>query len=594
MTTVIQESSPTKPRPSLLDGGGRDLSVDEAASALRVLRHGVVDESTSRFLLPPAVRATVSPVIAALRWATVMFGVVFAAPDANNGDLAVVVSLAIALFHTTWRTFRPLRLADRQFRYQALAIADGVILGLAVGISGGFDSPFVLCLLAVTAVAAFGWGIRLGLATLGATIVGMTITGLSTNAGLNLGAQSSFTVLLTILIIIGLLAFGRIRLLEAERRRANLAGRIDTLSETNDLLHILNQVARTLPTSLDLREALAAARDQLTDAFDATVVALVVVDESGEHWTPQLSDGCSLAPSASRDELHPYLQQVLDSDSSLLVPDFDGGLAPASRTGVYTALRTRGKTVGLLAVEHESPGMYSSRELHLVDGLAEVLALTVDNARWFRRLRTLGAEEERSRIARDLHDRLGQWLTYISFELERIMQDDAKSAPELDHLYGDVQMAIDELRETLRQLRAGVTAEKPLTVVARDHLDRFGSRGKTKTVFTVVSPGASMSLAVENELLRIIQEALNNIEKHAMASSVEVIWDVRDDGADLTIRDDGRGFDLARSVRESAYGLVGMRERADSVGATIDVSSSPGRGTEITVHVPREARGAIA
>lgn len=594
MTTVVQEAGPTPQRPSMLDAPGRTLSVDEAAAALRVLRHGTVDESTRDFRLPPAVRATVSPVITALRWAAVMFGVVFAAPEANSGDIAVVVSLGIALFHTTWRTFRPLRLADHRFRYQVLAMADGLIIGLAVGVSGGFDSPFLLAILAVIAVSSFGWGITVGLATLGAGIVGMTLTGIGSNAGLNLAARTSLTVLLTMLAIIGLLHFGRIRLLEAERRRVSLAGRLDTLSETNDLLHILNQVARTLPTSLDLREALAAARTQLHEAFDAKVVALLVVDESGRYWTPQLSEGCTLAPSLEHDQLHPVLRQVLDTSEPLLLSEVTDGLAPTSRAGIYTALRTRGKTVGLLAVEHTESHWFSQRELHIVDGLAEVLALTVDNARWFRRLRTLGAEEERSRIARDLHDRLGQWLTYISFELERIMAAENTPSSELDHLYGDVQMAIEELRETLRQLRAGISDDKPLSVVAREHLDRFGNRGTTETVFSVVSPGRALTVPVENELLRIIQEALNNIEKHAMASRIEVIWDVGDDEAQLTIRDDGKGFDLARSVRESAYGLVGMRERADSIGATIDVVSAPGEGTEIIVDIPRESRGAIA
>jgi signal transduction histidine kinase len=234
-------------------------------------------------------------------------------------------------------------------------------------------------------------------------------------------------------------------------------------------------------------------------------------------------------------------------------------------------------------VEHRDRGHYSQRDVRIMEGLADVLALTVDNARSFQRLRTLGAEEERSRIARDLHDRLGQWLSYISFELERIISTTPDGSDELDRLYADVQTAIDELRETLRQLRSGVTADRSLEVVARELVERFNARGETLGTLTVTHPGARLPVRVENELLRVLQESLSNVAKHARADRVEVTWDVVDGSGTLMIADDGRGFDAARGVRDSAYGLVGMRERADVVGARISIESVPGQGTTVTI-----------
>ena len=197
-----------------------------------------------------------------------------------------------------------------------------------------------------------------------------------------------------------------------------------------------------------------------------------------------------------------------------------------------------------------------------------------------------------ARVRPSAHDRLGQWLSYISFELERIITSSPEGSDELDHLYDDVQTAIDELRETLRQLRSGVTEDRSLAVVAEELIGRFNHRGETLATLTVTNPGERLPVRVENELLRVLQEGLSNVAKHAAADQVDITWTVDDGLGTLVIADNGRGFDPARGVRESAYGLVGMRERADVVGARIAIESAPGLGTTVTITAGRtEDRG---
>ena len=355
------------------------------------------------------------------------------------------------------------------------------------------------------------------------------------------------------------------------------------------MLHVLNRVARTLPSSLDLQQAVEATRSQLTETFDASVVGLLTLSEVNNTWAPLIAEGLAIPPTVARDGIPDHLQACLDAGGPLLVADVSKrGLGAGSGSGIYTALRTRGKVVGLLAIEHPTPNHYTDREAQLLAGLAEALALTIDNARWFRRLRILGAEEERARIARDLHDRLGQWLTYISFELERIKNGPMADATEIDALHQDVQRAIDDLRETLRQMRTSVTDDQALSVVARDIADRFTRRTGINVDFTADEKGERFPIAVENELLRIMQEALNNIDKHANAASVEIDGEVGLHQGHLRVADDGDGFDESRGVRETAFGLVGMRERAEVIDAELVVNSSPGAGTTIDVIVPRE------
>jgi len=566
---------------------------DRAVQALRALPFGGSDDASLGLRLPAPAQATVSPIIAAVRWGAVMYGMVTAVTRANNGDLHVVAALGTVLFLTTWRTLRPIRLGAGQRGRRLLPLFDAVLVGAAVGWSGNVDSPFVFCILAAAVVASFGWGLGAGAAATALGTAAMIVAALVVGEAVDTGSGRAPVLAASFALVVSMVAFARARLLEAETRRATLAGQLDLLAETNDLLHLLNDLARTLPQSLDLREALGATRTELRRSFAAEVIALVTVDELTGQWVPQITDGCALAPVPGTDALPGPLRAAAEGTGPVLVSRFapGEGLGARSASGLYLAVRARGRTVGVLGVEHRDAGHYGGRHVRLMTGLGDVLALTVDNARSFARLRTLGADEERSRIARDLHDRLGQWLSYINFELERIIATSTPDHDELDRLHRDVQQAIDELRETLRQLRTEVTDARSFAMVARELVDRFNDRAEREhgpvATLVVTNPGHRLAARVENELLRILQEALSNIAKHAAATAVTVTWDVHDGAATLTVHDDGRGFSPERGTRDSAYGLVGMRERADVIGARLAVHSTPGAGTTITVHAGR-------
>ena len=201
-----------------------------------------------------------------------------------------------------------------------------------------------------------------------------------------------------------------------------------------------------------------------------------------------------------------------------------------------------------------------------------------------------GASEERIRIARDLHDRLGQWLTYIGLELERINAAQPEPSLELKQLHGDTQGAIAELRDTLVELRAAVGPGRPLSVVLSEVVDRFSKRSDVEVQLSVpFDRDLHLAPIVENELLRIAQEALTNVEKHAMATHATVSWSVENGRGVLIVEDNGRGFDPSKGIRGNAYGLVGMRERAASVGAILELTSVPDQGTTVTVHTSPHA-----
>ena len=588
------------PNPSNLDALGARARPPAAApaptssdliAAFRALPFGGLDDTARNLEVSPQIQATIAPVVNAFRWAAVMYGMIFGAAAAFKGSYSVVATLSVCLFLTCWRTMIPVRLGSQARLDRVVSLVDVLILGLGIGASGGPTSPFVFCVMAAVAVAAFGWGTANGLAALALGWLAM-LAGHALHPVDRLLFDRSVGLLLGSMALVGLgAAFLRKRLLDAEDRRRKLAGQVDTLAETNDLLTMLNAVARTLPTSLNQREAIEAARIQVVETFRSSVICLLEYDEAHDEWIPKLAEGCAVKPTSSVDELPVHLRQAMDGDEPWLVPDLTvgslAGISAGSGSGLYTKLESRGRVVGVLGIEHDTPGHYRERDRRLLLGMADVVALTLDNARWFGRLRSLGAEGERARIARDLHDRLGQWLTYISFELERFISTDGGGFVQLTQLYADVQTALDELRETLRQLRSGISEGRPLSVVGKELVDRYAERTGMDVAFSVSHPGEKMPVPVENELLRILQEALNNIDKHAKASHVTVTWDVDSDSGSgrLVIHDDGRGFDAAKGVRDSAYGLVGMRERVDVIGGRIAIDSTPGHGTTVAVSV---------
>ena len=574
------------------------------SDALEAIRTGGLpgpDVPPNELGIAAGLRAAVNPAITALRWGALGFGLLFAAPEAFRGSTAAVVATAVCLFVTTLRSQLPVQLGSADLRRSITPFLDVAVVGAAVGYGGGVESPYFFCLLACIVVVAFGWGAARGaLATL-LGVVALLATTPTGRIGLDgqVDDQRDLAALMVVALAVAGAAFVRSRLVEAEQRRTTLDTRVAQLSDTNDLLVLLTRAARTMPGSFTMREAVAQASAQLHRELDPRTVLLLTWDEQADDWVPRLAEGLVTAAAYRTDELPPALATTLGRGEPVVVEHRAQTGTPPPLTGdrgsgAYIELVARGRTVGLLGLEHPDAGHFDERSVLLLRGLADVLALSVDNARWFGRLRTLGAEEERGRIARELHDRLGQWLTYIALELEQITMNNADPPPELERLRGDVQSALDDLRSTLQDLRTGVDADHPLSECGPVLVERFAQRSGLSATFTTRPPGDRAPVPIENELLRILQEALTNVERHAGASSVEVTWSVAAGGFELAITDDGAGFRPEASVRDSAYGLVGMRERADVIGARIRIDSSPGGGTCISVSAGDTDRGVRA
>jgi signal transduction histidine kinase len=234
-------------------------------------------------------------------------------------------------------------------------------------------------------------------------------------------------------------------------------------------------------------------------------------------------------------------------------------------------------------LEHSEPAHFGTADAELLDSLASTLALAIDNAGWFGKLYLLGAEGERARIARDLHDRFAQSLASVGFELERLSRRGGCGPEDLKALHDTIRSVVGELRDTLSELRVEV-GEEPFSRVAERYVRRWSRRSGIAAAFTADTDGLRLPALVEQELCRILQEALANVERHAAAASTRVVWHLDDQRGVLEVADDGVGFDPARLAADR-FGLRGMRERAEAIGASLRIDTTPGAGTRLRVEI---------
>ena len=538
--------------------------------------------------------ASFAPAILAIRWGMTAVSLALSASAFVHSDWEVVLWCTAIVTYTVIRTISPLRYTG-DLRALAQVVGETALHVVAVTATGYWESPFVFSLLTAIVVAGFargfGFGLRLGVgAALAISLAEAAQPGYGAD-DLRLALQWS-----AVLLLVGVVAgYARRISGEADRQHSLALDRLDRLSDANALLFSLHRVAQSLPASLDLGDVLDTTVARLRGLVDFDSVAILVFDDTDHTWQVIRREGAVLPSRLGPTELPGPLMEAMAENRMVEKPDLAGsngpGIAPTSGSGIYTVLPARGSIIGLLAVESRSPEAFSRRDVELLNGFVEPVALAIDNARWFARLRTVGADEERTRIARDLHDNIGQSLAYLAFELDRIVTRQSKGdelGPALEQLRSDLRGVIGEVRDTLYDLRTDVSDQLEIGEVLEQFGGRLMERSELDIRVYADRTGKRLPLLQEREMWRIAQEALVNVERHAEARAAAVRWRCDGTSAALEIADDGQGFPVGKAGRLDSYGIMGMRERASSIGATLEIHSEQGRGTVIRCFLTAE------
>lgn len=385
-------------------------------------------------------------------------------------------------------------------------------------------------------------------------------------------------------------------------------------------LTILLETSQTFISTANLELVFQATVDNLVALTDLDSAAIYLLTENqlflGATTPPLPPD----FPEDYRDvpiEDHPHIQQTLTVGKPVIIPDAREAVLSQGeqklvemrdlRSILYIPICMEEKVSGVLIVA--SCGRVkeiSVEEIDLCTMLANLSAVAIANARSFQALNERGEqlraltvrlaeveEAERSRLARELHDRVGQSLTALNLNLNILRAEiSPESSTDIDNRLRDslelVGDTMAQTRNVIDELRPSLLEDFGLVAALQDHCDAIARRAQIAIHVRGSERRYPLDAALENTFFRVAQEAINNVLKHAGASRIDIRVNFQDPILRMEIEDDGAGFDVDDSTdldRQRGWGLITMRERLEALGGRLWIESRPGQGTRLLAEV---------
>ncbi|MBB5825179.1 signal transduction histidine kinase [Micromonospora carbonacea subsp. aurantiaca] len=475
--------------------------------------------------------------------------------------------------------------------------AEVVVLGLAAsqvaavttlnGTIGGLGASAVLPYLAVpVTVTALRRRFREGAALLAVTAATLVTSAALTqvDGGRQLGQPGYLAVCAQWLILAGLGLYTAGTLHRVIRVRSE--GKPQPYAEATRLLTQLRTVARQLPgATLDpggisehlLEELRTVARAERAAVLSASgggrLVVLAQVGVDRVDWETTLDADSAIADA--------WASQQPQTASRSQARSHTGGDVSALIVPLVAGVRT----VGMLVMEADVAQAYPPPVVSRVTALTRPAALRLEAALLFDEVRSLATNEERQRLAREIHDGVAQELVMVGYGIDNALayveEDPKETAEALRTLRGEVTRVITELRLSLFELRSEVDRHGGLAAAIAEYARTVGASGGLRVHLSLDESTARLPAATEAELLRIAQEAVTNARKHAGAANLWVTCEVDPPYAQIEVSDDGQG--IADQRTDGHYGLAIMAERAERIRGRLEIRPRQPSGTTVAV-----------
>jgi signal transduction histidine kinase len=382
--------------------------------------------------------------------------------------------------------------------------------------------------------------------------------------------------------------------------------RDDTLSQRNKDLGLINDIAASLASSLDVDLILEQTLKRVIEYLNVQAGEIFLREDGDKQLRLALTRGEFTDSFLTRDHFNigeGFIGIVAETGKPLVSIDLAKDmrfLRPAVVQAGYRCmacipLTAGGRVVGVLSVASRNERIFDEREINLLTAIGTWAGITIDNAHLHRQARRLAVMEERERIGMDLHDGIIQSIYAVGLALEyakvAMDEDSEQSVQKIDQ-------AIEGLNKTIRDIRAYILDLRPRLFVGdnlKGGLQRLVDEYKANTLAdaTLVAQDEDLGglpISHATALFHICQEALANAAKHSQARRVQVhLWSTRERVL-LEVADNGRGFDLRKMSVTLGHGLSNMHIRARKVGGDVEITSAPEEGTTMLAWVPRRAQ----
>ncbi len=370
-------------------------------------------------------------------------------------------------------------------------------------------------------------------------------------------------------------------------------------------LAALYEVTAVANKSLELKLTLKLSLERLLNAMRIAAGAIHLLDEQDET-TLSLATEQGLLPNmvASLGALpsdQGLAGLVIEQNKPVLIADLetDPQTPPAIRgsqfnTYVGVPIRARGQALGVLSILGRSKNQFNEGEVALLTSIADQVGVAVENIRLQKQAQQAAVMRERARLARELHDAVTQSLYSLTLFAEaasELIESGNLGAVKhnLRRIGETALQALKEMRLLVYELRPSALERDGLVGALRERLNAVEGRVNVRARL-ITEDLIELPAPVEEGLYRIAQEALNNILKHAAASSVALYLRANGNRVELEVIDDGTGFDLAQAEKAGGMGLKNIRERARKIGGSVEINTGPGQGTKIIVTANAQGR----
>jgi len=377
----------------------------------------------------------------------------------------------------------------------------------------------------------------------------------------------------------------------------------------------LREATLELTRSLNREGVLVTLLNRLREMVPFDRASVLLLEEASRVSVRAVFDGDRAVPLAVEERQafdaadHPVVQSILTTGAAVLIPDVRAHPGwslptepPAVASWMGVPLFARGNVAGLVALAKLEAGYFSEAHVRLAEAMSSQASVAVENAVLFEQMqastirmqalsrRLVEAQEsERRNISRELHDEAGQSLASLRIGLrllEREIGEGGDITGRVAELVQTTDAVIDGLHRLAADLRPASLDHLGLEAALRQYVRSAASKyGFTVHFKARGFTGERLPTVVETALYRVVQEAMTNVVRYASASRVDVLVERRGDRVMVMIEDDGVGFDPDEVRSGDHFGLLGLKERAETLGGTLTVESAPGAGTTVVVEV---------